>query len=100
MWFNEYLTLYRVRSGSRSSNKWKLVKSYIDVMHRMHCQSLLMLYVYLLTHMFVKTFFKYKSIRFKESVVSLCNPVKKNVICMGEILICKPLRLGYNVIAT
>jgi glycosyltransferase involved in cell wall biosynthesis len=80
MGFDECLTLYRVRSGSRSSNKWKLVKPYIDVMHRIQGQSLLMSYVYLFTHMFVKTFFKYNSIRPEESVVSLCNPVKDNVI--------------------
>ena len=80
MGFDECLTLYRVRSGSRSSNKWKLVKPYIDVMHRIQEQSLLMSYVYLFTHIFVKTFFKYKSIRPEESVVSLCNPVKDNVI--------------------
>ena len=76
MGFDECLTLYRVRSGSRSSNKWKLIKPYIDVMHQIQGQNLLMSYVYLFTHMFVKTFFKYKKIKPEESVVSLCDAAK------------------------
>lgn len=77
MGFDECLTLYRVRRGSRSSNKCKLIKPYIDVMHRIQGQNLLMSYVYLFTHMFVKAFFKYKKIRPEESVLSLCDLVKK-----------------------
>ena len=77
MGFDECLTLYRVRSGSRSSNKWKLIKPYIDVMNRIQGQNLFMSYFYLFTHMFIKTFFKYKKIRPEESVVSLCDAAKK-----------------------
>lgn len=80
MGFDECLTLYRVRSGSRSSNKWKLIKPYIDVMHRIQGQNLLMSYVYLFTHMFVKTFFKYKKIKPEESVVSLCDAANNETI--------------------
>lgn len=72
MGFDECLTLYRVRSGSRSSNKWKLIKPYIDVMHRIQNQNIFMSYYYLFTHMFIKTFFKYKKIKPEKSVVSLC----------------------------
>lgn len=83
MGFNECLTLYRVRSGSRSSNKWKLIKPYIDVMNRIQGQNLCMSYFYLFTHMFIKTFFKYKKIKPEESVVSLCDAAKNVGVVLG-----------------
>ena len=83
MGFDECLTLYRVRCGSRSSNKWKLIKPYIDVMHRIQGQSLLMSYIYLFTHMFIKTFFKYNKIKPEESVVYLCDTAKRVNVDLG-----------------
>ena len=86
MGFDGCLTLYRVRSGSRSSNKWKLVKPYIDVMNRIQGQNLFMSYSYLFTHMFIKTFFKYKKIKPEDSVVPLCDAAR-NVGCRFNIVV-------------
>ena len=102
MGFDECLTLYRVRGGSRSSNKWKLIKPYIDVMHQIQGQNLLMSYVYLFTHMFVKTFFKYKKIKPEESVVSLCDAAKNVGAVLeggGKTLIFRAMQPASNLMA-
>lgn len=66
---DECLAMYRIRKGSVSRNKFKKAKPYIHVLQTVEKKNFLMSWFLLGTHMFVKTFFKYKKIEPKESIV-------------------------------
>lgn len=65
---DECLAMYRIRKGSVSRNKFKKAKPYIHVLQTVEKKSYLMSWLLLGTHMFVKSFFKYKKIRPEESI--------------------------------
>jgi hypothetical protein len=69
----ECLGLYRIRKGSISRNKFKMIKPYITVLHDFEKHSLLLSYFCVATHFFIKIFFKYKKIKPEDS---LCNIYK------------------------
>lgn len=66
---DECLAMYRIRKGSVSRNKIKKAKPYIHVLHVVEKKNVFMSWILLGTHMFVKTFFKYKKVRLEESIV-------------------------------
>ena len=66
---DECLAMYRIRKGSVSRNKFKKAKPYIHVLQTVEKKSLLASWFLLGTHMFVKTFFKYKKVKPEESIV-------------------------------
>ncbi len=66
---DECLAMYRIRKGSVSRNKFKKAKPYIHVLQTVEKKSYLMSWFLLGTHMFVKSFFKYKKIGPEESIV-------------------------------
>lgn len=63
MGINECLALYRIRNGSLSRNKFKMIEPYITVVHDFEGKSLLYSYFCVFTHLFVKIFFKYEKIK-------------------------------------
>lgn len=67
---DECLAAYRIRKGSVSRNKWKKVEHYINVLQTVGHKNLIMSYILLFTHQFIKSFFKYKKITLEESIVS------------------------------
>ncbi|MDD3038171.1 glycosyltransferase family 2 protein [Bacteroides sp.] len=71
MGMDECLALYRIRKGSISRNKWKVLKTFIMVVHQFEQKSLLFAHWCVFTHMFVKAFFKYKKIQSKESILHI-----------------------------
>lgn len=64
------LALYRIRKGSISRNKFKMIKPYITVLHNFEGHNILISYFCVLTHFLIKILFKYKSIKITDS---LCN---------------------------
>lgn len=64
------LGLYRIRKGSISRNKFKMIKPYIVVLHDFEGHNLLLSYLCVFTHFIIKILFKYKKINPAES---LCN---------------------------
>lgn len=70
---SECLGLYRIRKGSISRNKFKMVKPYITVLHDFEKHSIILSYFCVATHFFIKILFKYKTIKTEES---LCNTYK------------------------
>lgn len=58
----EVLAKYRIRKGSISRSKLKILKPFVKVIHEFEGQDILFAYFCVFTHMFVKTFFKYKKI--------------------------------------
>lgn len=66
---DECLAMYRIRKGSVSRNKLKKAKPYIHVLRIVENKNFLMSWFLLGTHMFVKTFLKYKKITSEESIV-------------------------------
>ena len=64
------LALYRIRKGSISRNKFKMIKPYITVLHDFEGHNILLSYFCVLTHFVIKILFKYKSIK---TAYSLCN---------------------------
>lgn len=66
---DECLAAYRIRKGSVSRNKWKKVEHYIHVLQTVGHKNIIMSYVLLFTHQFIKSFFKYKKITSEESIV-------------------------------
>lgn len=71
MGLDECLGLYRIRKGSVSRNKLKKAKPYIHVLQTVEGKSVIASWFLLGTHMFVKTFFKYKKINPEESIVRI-----------------------------
>lgn len=69
MGLDECLALYRIRRGSISRNKLKVVKPYVKVLHEFEGHSLLISYLCVLTHVFVKIFLKYRKISPEQSCV-------------------------------
>lgn len=67
------LALYRIRRGSISRNKLKMIKPYITVLHNFEGHNILLSYFCVITHFVIKFLFKYKSIK---STDSLCNLYK------------------------
>jgi glycosyltransferase involved in cell wall biosynthesis len=67
------LALYRIRRGSISRNKFKMIKPYIIVLHEFEGHNIILSYFCVLTHFIIKILFKYKSIK---STESLCNIYK------------------------
>lgn len=66
---DECLAMYRIRKGSVSRNKLKKAKPYIHVLQTVENKNVLISWFLLGTHMFVKTFFKYKKVKPEESIV-------------------------------
>lgn len=64
------LALYRIRRGSISRNKIKMIKPYITVLHDFEEHNILISEFCVLTHFLIKILFKYKSIKPSDS---LCN---------------------------
>lgn len=61
MGFRECLAKYRIRKGSISSKKSAIIKYYIQVIHDFEKQPYLFAVFCVFTHVFIKTFFKYRS---------------------------------------
>lgn len=70
---SECLGLYRIRKGSISRNKFKMIKPYITVLHDFEKHSLILSYFCVATHFLIKILFKYKTIKPEESI---CNTYK------------------------
>lgn len=66
---DECLAAYRIRKGSVSRNKLKKVKWHTNVIRMVGHHSIITAYCCLFTHMFVKTFFKYRKIKPQESML-------------------------------
>lgn len=66
---DECLAAYRIRKGSVSRNKWKKVEHYVHVLQTVGHKNIIMAYFLLFTHQAIKTFFKYKKITTKESII-------------------------------
>lgn len=66
----ECLGLYRIRKGSISRNKLKMIKPYITVLHDFEKHTLFLSYFCVATHFLIKILFKYKKINPEDS---LCN---------------------------
>lgn len=60
MGFDQCLALYRIRQGSISRNKWKMIEPYIRVVHNYEHQNIIFSYLCVATHTFIKLFLKYK----------------------------------------
>lgn len=73
MGMQECLALYRIRRGSISRNKLKMIRPYITVLHNFEGHSKIVSYFCVLTHFLIKLFFKYKSISLEESVCGTYN---------------------------
>ena len=71
MGLDECLALYRIRKGSISRNKFKVLQPFVTVLHDFEHKSYITAYFCVFTHMFVKTLFKYKKIEEKDSIVNL-----------------------------
>lgn len=69
----ECLGLYRIRKGSISRNKFKMIKPYITVLHDFEKHSLLLSYFCVATHFLIKILFKYKSIKPEDSLCNIYN---------------------------
>lgn len=63
------MALYRIRKGSLSRNKFKLIKPYFDTIHKMESKSILSAASCVFTHVFTKIFLKYKKISIDESMI-------------------------------
>lgn len=60
MGIKELLAQYRIRKGSISSKKSTIIKYYIQVIHDFERKPLVFAWFCVFTHVFVKTFFKYR----------------------------------------
>lgn len=60
MGIKEVLAQYRIRKGSISSKKSAIIKYYIQVIHDFEKKTLVFAWFCVFTHVFVKTFFKYR----------------------------------------
>lgn len=60
MGMKEVLAQYRIRKGSISSEKSTIIKYYIQVIHDFEKKPLVFAWFCVFTHVFVKTFFKYR----------------------------------------
>lgn len=60
MGMKELLAKYRIRKGSISSKKSAIIKYYIQVIHEFENQPLVFAWFCVFTHVFAKTFLKYK----------------------------------------
>lgn len=63
----ECLCLYRIRSGSISRNKFKMIGPYIKVLHDFEKHNYLISYFCVFTHFLIKILWKYKKINLEES---------------------------------
>lgn len=73
MGINQCLALYRIRKGSISRNKFKMIKPYITVLHNFEKHNLLVSYFCVVTHFLIKIFFKYKKIKKLDSICNIYN---------------------------
>ena len=71
--YKECLGLYRIRKGSISRNKFKMIEPYIKVVHDFEGHSLFVSYFCVLTHFLIKIFFKYRKISLEESLCGKYN---------------------------
>lgn len=60
MGMKELLAKYRIRKGSISSKKFSIIHYYIQVIHDFEKKPLMFAYFCVFTHVFVKTFLKYR----------------------------------------
>lgn len=63
MGMNECLAKYRIRSGSISRDKKKIINCFVKVVHEFEGKSVPFAYFCIFTHMFIKSFFKYERIK-------------------------------------
>ena len=63
MGMKEMLAQYRIRKGSISSKKHEIIKYYIQVLHDFEKQPYAFSCFCVFTHVFVKTFFKYRKVK-------------------------------------
>ena len=63
------LSLYRIRKGSLSRNKFKLIKPYFDTIHELEGNRWLMSAICVFTHVIIKIFIKYKKITIDQSLI-------------------------------
>lgn len=63
MGMNECLAFYRIRKGSISRNKFKMIEPYIKVLHEFESKNLVYSYFCVLTQIIIKAFFKYEKIK-------------------------------------
>lgn len=68
MGLDECLALYRIRNGSISRNKWKIIQPFVKVIHDFEGKSLIWAYFCVFTHNLIKVLFKYRKIKPEESV--------------------------------
>lgn len=66
----ECLALYRIRNGSISRNKFKMIQPFITVIHDFQGHSYIISYFCVFMHFFIKIFFKYRKIKKEQSA---CN---------------------------
>lgn len=66
---DECLAAYRIRKGSVSRNKWKKVEHHIHVLQTVGHKNIIMSFILLFTHQFIKIFRKYKKITPEESII-------------------------------
>lgn len=70
MGIDECMALYRIRKGSISRNKFKMIDPYIKVLHEFERHNLLVSYFCVFTQTFVKLFMKYEKINSEKSCVN------------------------------
>jgi glycosyltransferase involved in cell wall biosynthesis len=63
MGMKESLAQYRIRKKSISSNKFYMLKPYITILHDYENLNIILTFVYVFTHIFIRMFFKYKHIK-------------------------------------
>lgn len=71
--YKECLGLYRIRKGSISRNKLKMIEPYIKVLHEFEGHSLFVSFFCVITHFMIKILFKYRTISPKESLCGKYN---------------------------
>lgn len=67
---NECLGLYRIRKGSISRNKFKMIKPYVVVLHDFEKKNIIFSYFCVFTQVLIKSFFKYEKITQDRSVAN------------------------------
>lgn len=67
---NECLGLYRIRKGSISRNKFKMIKPYIVVLNKFEHKNIVFSYFCVFTQILIKAFFKYEKITDEQSVAN------------------------------
>nr|MBP7472902.1 glycosyltransferase family 2 protein [Prevotella sp.] len=75
MGLDECLALYRIRKGSISRNKWKIIKPFVKVIYEFEGKSLFWAYFCVFTHNIIKVLFKYRKITSEQSVAGYIDQI-------------------------